>query len=100
MARGSWPFGVAVVALAVLSLSRFWPEEVDFVGQVNRPHARAKVARRRGVKGKLGVKWGRIDSFWYSNLILDVSSLIAMARWSSLTFKRKCWLAGVQETRP
>ena len=53
MARGSWPFGVAVVALAVLSLSRFWPsEEVDFVGQVNRPHARAKVARRRGVKGR------------------------------------------------
>ena len=36
-----------MVALAVLSLSRFWPsEEVDFVGQVNRPHARAKVVRR------------------------------------------------------
>ena len=56
MARGSWPFGVAVVALAVLSLSRFWPsEEVDFVGQVNRPHARAKVARReRAGKGGKG----------------------------------------------
>ena len=36
-----------MVALAVLSLSRFWPsEEVDFAGQVNRPHARAKVVRR------------------------------------------------------
>ena len=90
MARGSWPFGVAVVALAVLSLSRFWPsEEVDFVGQVNRPHARAKVARCAGDKA-LKDRWSSVGK---TGKLTDAMRLVAAA-------KVRAAQAGVEKARP
>eukprot|EP00438_Fugacium_kawagutii_P015611 Skav212782 [mRNA] locus=scaffold159:249926:252543:- [translate_table: standard] len=49
MARGSCLI-VAGVAAAILSLSRFWSQEVDFVGQLSRPAPSKVRAAQNGVE--------------------------------------------------
>eukprot|EP00438_Fugacium_kawagutii_P015613 Skav212784 [mRNA] locus=scaffold159:267995:288666:- [translate_table: standard] len=86
-ARGSWLI-VAGVAAAILSLSRFWSQEVDFVGQLSRP-APSKVVRCAGDK-RLKDRWNSVGK---TGKLTDAMRLVASA-------KVRAAQNGVEKARP